>query len=60
MINHLGYLKLVVTLINNLLQIWLKASRKSTRAFRVENSMADFVGSVLSSAQLKLDAAEGS
>ncbi|KAI7849924.1 PQ loop repeat-domain-containing protein [Circinella umbellata] len=53
---YLSYIKLGVTIVKYLPQVWINFKRKSTVGWSIYNILLDFTGGVLSVAQLLLDA----
>lgn len=57
LINFLGSIKAVVTVLKYLPQVWLNYKRKSTEGWSYGNVILDFTGGMLSAGQLFWDAA---
>ncbi|KAI8333441.1 PQ loop repeat-domain-containing protein [Chlamydoabsidia padenii] len=53
----LSYIKLVISFIKYIPQLWMNYRRKSTIGWSIHNILLDFTGGILSVAQLVLDAA---
>lgn len=51
----MGYVKLVVTVVKYVPQAWANYRRQSTRGWSIDQILLDFVGGVLSIAQLVID-----
>ena len=51
----MGYVKLIVTVLKYIPQAWVNYERKSTVGWSIEQVLMDFVGGILSFAQLLID-----
>lgn len=51
----IGYVKLVVTIVKYVPQVWLNYKRKSTVGFSIGGMLLDFSGGILSNLQLIID-----